>query len=187
MGAYFETIPASLIRWILDQKVFWVATAPLSGAGHVNLSPKGGAYFGVLDEKTFWYMDLTGSGNETISHLYENGRITVLFNAFEGPARILRLWGRGTVLERGSPAFDVFVKEHGVQTIPATRCIVRVDIHQAGTSCGFSVPFYDFKEFRPTLNDLFEKKAVKFTNGDEKESMPRSVRSLRAPTTAPIS
>lgn len=186
MGAFFETIPASLIQWILDQKVFWVATAPLSAAGHVNVSPKGGAYFGVLDAKTFWYMDLTGSGNETISHLYENGRITVLFNAFEGPARILRLWGKGAVLERGSSAFDAFVKEHGVQTIPATRCIVRVDIHQTGTSCGFSVPFYDFKEFRPTLNDLFEKKAVKFANGDDKESMPRSVRSARAWPTAVV-
>lgn len=97
MGAFYETIPISMIQWILEQKIFWVATAPLSAAGHVNVSPKGGQYFGVIDERTFWYMDLTGSGNETISHLLEpgNGRITVLFNAFEGPPRILRLWGHG--------------------------------------------------------------------------------------------
>lgn len=97
MGAFFETIPESLVKWILDQKLFWVATAPLSGKGHVNVSPKGGQYFGVADVKTFWYMDLTGSGNETISHLHEpgNSRITILFNAFEGPPRIIRLWGKG--------------------------------------------------------------------------------------------
>lgn len=105
MGAFYETIPESLIDWIRKQKVFWVATAPLSSVGHVNLSPKGGQYFGVIDEKTFWYHDLTGSGNETISHLWEpnNGRITVMFNAFEGAPKILRLWGHGepTVIARG--------------------------------------------------------------------------------------
>lgn len=97
MGVFYETIPRSLIPWILDQKLFWVATAPLSASGHVNVSPKGGQYFGVIDERTFWYMDLTGSGNETISHLHEPGneRITILFNAFEGPPRIIRLWGNG--------------------------------------------------------------------------------------------
>lgn len=99
MGVFYETIPKSLIPWILEQKVFWVATAPLSASGHVNVSPKGGSYFGILDEKTFWYMDLTGSGNETISHLHEpnNGRITIMFNAFDGPPRIVRLWGKGEI------------------------------------------------------------------------------------------
>lgn len=97
MGAFYETIPKSLIQWILEQKVFWVATAPLSGAGHVNVSPKGGEDFGVLDDRTFWYMDLTGSGNETISHLLEpgNGRITIQLNAFDGPPKIVRLYGHG--------------------------------------------------------------------------------------------
>ncbi|KAK4130494.1 hypothetical protein BT67DRAFT_458628 [Trichocladium antarcticum] len=68
MGQFFETIPEYLMKWILEQKMFWVATSPLSGSGHVNVSPKGGLYFGLLDDTTFWYMDLTGSGNETISH-----------------------------------------------------------------------------------------------------------------------
>ena len=85
------------MSWIRDQKVFWVATAPLGPGGHVNVSPKGGLYFGLENPKSFWYMDLTGSGNETISHLYEpgNGRITVMFNAFEGAPKIVRLWGQG--------------------------------------------------------------------------------------------
>jgi len=97
MGVFYEAIPKSLTSWILDQAIFWVATAPLSASGHVNMSPKGGKYFGILDEKTFWYMDLTGSGNETISHLLEpgNGRVTIMFNAFDGPPKIIRLWGHG--------------------------------------------------------------------------------------------
>ncbi|KAF5012195.1 hypothetical protein F66182_15282, partial [Fusarium sp. NRRL 66182] len=90
MGKFYETIPETLYTWILTQKIFWVATAPLSGTGHVNVSPKGGPYFGLLDNKTFWYLDMTGSGSETISHIYEpgNGRVTIMFNAFEGPPRI---------------------------------------------------------------------------------------------------
>lgn len=175
MGQFFETIPQSLFKWIAEQKMFWVSTAPLSSSGHVNISPKGGEYFGLLDEKTFWYMDLTGSGSETIAHLYEknNGRITVMFNAFEGSARILRLFGHGRVLESGTRPFDEFAERHNVNTIPGSRAIVLVDVHQVGTSCGFSVPFYDFKEFRPTLNDFFARKDEKFKQGNEKESMPR--------------
>ena len=97
MGTFYETIPESLIKWILQQKVFWVATAPLSASGHVNVSPKGGEYFGVIGDSKFWYMELTGSGSETLAHLYEknNGRITIQFNAFEGGPRIVRLFGKG--------------------------------------------------------------------------------------------
>jgi len=173
MGVFYETIPKSLIPWILDQKVIWIASAPLSNAGHVNVSPKGGSYFGVVDEKTFWYQDLTGSGVETISHLLEpnNGRITVLFNAFDGPPRIVRLWGHGRPLEYGSPAFLDFVAKHDVKTIPGTRAIVVVDIHQVGTSCGFSMPVYDFKEFRQTLNDFAVKKVANDEKGDVKNGM----------------
>jgi hypothetical protein len=173
MGQYYETISESLMQWILNQKMFWVSTAPLSGAGHVNVSPKGGADFGLVDNKTFWYMDMTGSGNETVSHLYENGRITVLFNAFEGPPRILRLYGRGRVLERETAAFAAFVGAHQVRTVPGTRSVIVVDVHQVGTSCGFSVPYYDFKDFRHTLDEYFAKKHRRFEDGNEKESMPR--------------
>ncbi|KAI0008207.1 hypothetical protein F4779DRAFT_462362 [Xylariaceae sp. FL0662B] len=175
MGAYFETIPESLIKWALAQKVFWVSTAPLSANGHVNVSPKGGESFGIPDNKTFWYLDLTGSGNETISHLLEpsNGRITILFNAFEGPPRILRFWGKGRVLENGSREFDEIVEKENIQCIPGTRSIIVVDIHQVGSSCGYSVPIFDFKEFRSTLNDFFRRKEDKFLAGNEKESMDR--------------
>lgn len=127
----------------------------------------------MLDEKTFWYMDLTGSGNETLSHLHEpdNGRITIMLNAYEGPPKIVRLWGRGRVLENGSSQFDAFVKEHEIKTIPGSRSIILVDVHQVGSSCGFSVPYYDFKDFRPILNDFMQKKKDKFDAGNERESM----------------
>jgi hypothetical protein len=97
MGQFFETIPASLMPWIMAQKMLFVGSAPLSPDGHVNISPKGGPYFGIIDERTFWFMDLTGSGVETTAHMYEegNGRIVVMFVAFEGSPRILRIWGKG--------------------------------------------------------------------------------------------
>jgi len=175
MGQFYETIPEHLLKWILEQKMFWVATAPLSGSGHVNVSPKGGLFFGLLDDKTFWYHDLTGSGNETISHLYEpgNGRITIMFNAFEGSPRIVRLFGHGTVLERGTPVFDEFVKKNNVQVIPASRSIIIVSVHQVASSCGYSVPYYEFKGFRNTLTEFFARKAERFAQGKEDESMER--------------
>ncbi|KAK5088415.1 hypothetical protein LTR05_002633 [Lithohypha guttulata] len=175
MGVYYEVIPPSLQTWIMDQKCFWVGSAPLSGKGHINISPKGGQYFGIIDEKTFWYQDLSGSGNETISHLHEpgNGRIVIMFNAFEGPPKIVRLWGYGRVLEYGTPAFKSHVEQYKVNTIPGTRSIIMVDIHQVGGSCGWSVPYYDFKDYRPVLNDFFEKKQKKFEEGAEKEDMDR--------------
>jgi hypothetical protein len=168
MGAFYEIIPPSLLKWIVEQKVFWVATAPLSSSGHINISPKGGQYFGILNPTTFWYLDLTGSGIETLSHLHEpgNGRITVMFNAFEGPPQIVRLWGKGEVLE-------AFVDENKVHAIAGTRAVILVHIHQVGSSCGFSMPFFDFKAFRPTLNEFFEKRVAAEQRGNKKDGIER--------------
>ncbi|KAI1104023.1 hypothetical protein F4804DRAFT_208534 [Jackrogersella minutella] len=177
MGAFYETIPESILQWALQQKVFWVSTAPLV-SGHVNCSPKGakgGESFGIPDNKTFWYLDMTGSGNETLSHLLEpgNGRITILFNAFEGPPRIVRFWGKGRVLEFGTPEFDEIVQRENIQIVPGIRSVIVVDIHQVGASCGYSVPIFDFKQFRTTLHDYFRHKEERFLAGKEKESMDR--------------
>jgi len=175
MGAFYETIPPSIIKWILEQKVFWIATAPLSPAGHINISPKGGLYFGILNPTTFWYIDLTGSGIETLSHLHEpgNGRITVLFNAFEGAPQIVRLWGKGEVLEYGTKIFDAFVRDNRVTAIAGTRAVILVRIHQVGSSCGFSMPFFDFRSFRPTLNEFFEKRVAAEERGNKKDGIER--------------
>jgi hypothetical protein len=167
------SIPKQIYQWILLQKLFWVATAPLSAAGHVNVSPKGGQYFGLLDDKTFWYMDLSGSGCETIAHLRENGRITVMFNAFDGSPRIVRLWGHGKILEREDPEFKTFVAKNGIEVIPASRSIIVVDVHQVGSSCGYSVPFFEFRDFRKTLNQVFEKREKDLLAGDEDKTMDR--------------
>ncbi|KAF2279118.1 uncharacterized protein EI97DRAFT_394093 [Westerdykella ornata] len=175
MGVYYETIPDSLRPWILDQKMLLVATAPLSPSGHINVSPKGGQHFGITSPRQFWFMDLSGSGIETTAHLHEpgNGRICVMFMAFEGPPRILRIWGKGRALEFGTPEFNEFVKKNEVKLLPHSRSIILVDIDQVATSCGYAVPFYDFKGFRTVLDDFFEKKEKAFKAGKESESMDR--------------
>lgn len=96
-----------------------------------------------------------------------------MFNAFAGSPRIVRLWGYGRILERESTGFDDFVARESIKTISATRSIIVVDIHQVGSSCGYSVPFYEFKEYRKTLNQTFEKRKEKFDAGKKEESMPR--------------
>ncbi|KAH8896434.1 pyridoxamine phosphate oxidase family protein [Thozetella sp. PMI_491] len=173
MGVFYEAIPDSLRDWILAQKMFWVATAPLSGKGHVNVSPKGGQHFGLVGNNIFWYLELTGSGCETLAHLHEkgNGRITIMLNAFEGAPKIIRIWGKGRPLEAQSPEFDAFVEKHQVQTLPGTRSIILVDIHQVGSSCGWSVPFYEFKSHRDQLTVHWERKDKRFREGKDKETM----------------
>ena len=118
-------------------------------------------------------MDLTGSGIETHAHLHEpgNGRLVVMFMAFTGPPKIVRLWGQGRAIENGTAEFDTFVAEHKVPLIPGSRSIIMLDIDQCATSCGFSVPYYDFVGHRPILDDHFAKKQAKFEAGDDKESM----------------
>jgi len=94
-----------------------------------------------------------------------------MFSAFEGPPKIVRLWGKGRVLEIGTREFQRFVDEQNVDIMPGSRSIIVVDVHQVGGSCGFSVPYFDFKDFRPILNDFFEKKQKKYKEGNERESM----------------
>ncbi|OAF99988.1 uncharacterized protein CC84DRAFT_1155962 [Paraphaeosphaeria sporulosa] len=175
MGVYYETIPDSLKPWILDQKMLFVGTAPLSPTGHINISPKGGKQFGIVSPTQFWYLDLTGSGVETHAHLHEphNGRICVMFVAYTGPPRIVRIWGTGRAVENGTPEWDVFVRENKVDTIPGSRSIILVDVHQCATSCGFSVPTYEWTGWRTTLDDFFAKKEKKYLEGKEEESMDR--------------
>ncbi|OCH88359.1 hypothetical protein OBBRIDRAFT_734635 [Obba rivulosa] len=150
MGKFYDSIPADLMTWIMKQEIFFVATAPLSVDGHVNVSPKGlHGSLHIINENEVWYQDLTGSGAETIAHLRENGRITVMFNAFEGPARICRLWGKGKVYEFGTPEYDELIPV--TDRMPGSRAAVVIDVHKVGTSCGFGVPKYEFVEHRRIL------------------------------------
>lgn len=143
-------IDAELAEWIGQQKVFFVGTAPLSPAGHVNISPKGGDAFRVLGPLDVAYLDYTGSGAETAAHLRENGRIVIMFCAFEGGPKIVRLHGRGTVLTPDQSGFAELVEKFPRN--PGTRAIIRVAVTRVSESCGFSVPFFDYRGPRTTLD-----------------------------------
>lgn len=156
MGREYDSISEEHRRWIGEQHMFFVATAPLGG-GHVNVSPKGYDTFRVLDDRTVAYLDLTGSGIETIAHLRENTRLTIMFCAFEGRPRILRLYGRGSAVLHDDPGFA-----HAAQPWsplpPGARSVVRLDIDIVRSSCGYSIPFMDYAGERETLSEWAERK-----------------------------
>ena len=164
MGKVYECIDSRLAAWIEAQPVFFVATAPLAADGLVNVSPRGiRGTFRVLDEHTFGYVDLTGSGIETVAHLRENGRICVMLCAFGGPPKIVRLHGTGSVVRRGEPGFDAallpFAAALTVGTRePAARAVVRVDVHRISDSCGYGVPLMDLRAERDLLDSWMDNK-----------------------------
>ncbi|KAL5534841.1 hypothetical protein ACEPAG_1306 [Sanghuangporus baumii] len=175
MGQFYDSCPQNLLDWIQRQHLFFVATAPLSPNGHVNVSPKG-AYdcFHVIGPNKVWYEDLTGSGSETIAHLRENKRITIMFTAFEGPPRIVRLFGTGTVYEFGTPEYEELIPKEIRK--PGSRSVIMIDIHKVGSSCGYSVPYYDFKGDRTQLLEYFQRVEAK---ADPNSESPRSDNGMR--------
>ncbi|KAJ4486576.1 hypothetical protein C8J55DRAFT_21211 [Lentinula edodes] len=180
MGNFHDEIPSFLIPWIQKQEVFWVATSPLSADGHVNVSTKGlKGTFHIIDSKRVWYEDLTGSGVETISHLRENGRITILFNAFVGPPRIARLFGKGSVYEFGTTEYNELLPPD-VRN-PGSRAVIIVDVEKVGTSCGYGVPFFEFKGHRDTYYNVasrFEQADFAAQQADKMLEKPVNVDSL---------
>lgn len=156
MGKTFEGIDANLRQFILEQRLFFVATAPLNADGHINLSPKGLDTLRVLDSHTVAYLDYVGSGAETIAHLRENQRIVIMLCAFQGAPRIVRLHGRGTVLEPQDPEFTLLRALFPDE--PAGRAIIRVAVERISDSCGFGVPRYAFEADRPQLPEWVRSK-----------------------------
>lgn len=151
MGKSFETLLPEHEAFIAKQHIFFVGSAPLSGEGHVNLSPKGHDVLRLLSAREVAYLDLTGSGNETSAHLEENGRITLMFTAFEGPPMILRLYGEGRVVLPATPEWEVLAPRFTL--LPGARQIIVVHVHEVKTSCGFSIPFYHYEGERNTLQN----------------------------------
>ena len=149
MGTVFEAIDDKLRAWIEERELFFVATAPNSGEGLLNCSPKGLDTFRFLGPKRVAYLDLTGSGIETIAHLKENERIVIMFCAFKGAPRILRIHGRGTVHEPGSDDFDELVRKF--PEIPGTRSVIEVNATRIADSCGYGVPEMQLVRQRDTL------------------------------------
>lgn len=158
VGRVYEAIDDELRAFVESQHVFFVATAPLAGDGHVNLSPKGGDTLRVLDASTVAWLDLTGSGIETLAHLRENGRITLMWCAFEGNPRIVRVHGTGEAVLDGDPRFTELVArfpEH-----PGIRSVVLVDARRVSSSCGYGVPLMDFVGDRDRLQVDHRKRGV---------------------------
>ena len=148
VGTVYERIDHEIREFVDEQHMFFVATAPREG-GHVNLSPKGLDTLRILDDLTVAYLDLTGSGAETAAHLRDDGRITLMFCAFSGRPRIVRLFGRGAVCERGAADFDRLVAHFPV--LPGIRSVITVDVDRVADSCGFAVPRYDYVGDRDVL------------------------------------
>ena len=156
MGRTLDALDDRLTGWIERQPMFFVASAPLGAEGHVNLSPKGLDTFRVLDPATVAYLDLTGSGAETIAHLRENGRITVMFCAFAGPPQILRLFGRGRAVLPADPDFEELAERF--EDLPGVRSVIVVDVERVTTSCGYAVPRMELVGDRDKLVKWAERK-----------------------------
>jgi hypothetical protein len=148
MGSAYDDISPELTAWIAKQPMFFVATAPSVG-GHVNLSPKGLDTMRVLGPRRVAYLDLTGSGVETIAHIRDNGRVTLMWCAFSGNPRIARVYGHGTVHAAGTPAFDELVAHF--PELPGRRSVIDVDVDLVTTSCGYAVPLMDYVGERDRL------------------------------------
>jgi hypothetical protein len=154
MAKIFDAIDARLAAWIARQRMFFVGTAPTGDGGHVNVSPKGPIEtLRILDERTIAYLDLVGSGAETIAHLRDNGRIVVMLCSFDGPPRIVRLHGHGEVLPAGAiefPDVDALPEQH--------RTVIRIEVDRIADSCGFGVPLMSYEGERPQSRAWAERK-----------------------------
>jgi hypothetical protein len=163
MAKVFEGIDDHLREWIGRQALFFVGTAPLAADGHVNVSPKGPIEtLRVLDDHTLAYLDMIGSGAETVAHLRENGRIVVMLCAFEGPPRILRLHGTGRIVPAGDPEFAGLLERADFEdphpVTEARRAVIVVDVDRAADSCGYGVPLMEYEGERPHMQAWAEKK-----------------------------
>lgn len=154
MAKFYTELDNSLRRFIAEQKIFFTASAP--NDGRVNLSPKGMDSFRCLDRKTVAYLDLTGSGNETAAHIFENGRLTIMFCSFTEKPLILRLYGRGRVVRKNDEDWNRLYSNF--TPIVGERQIIVLEIESLQTSCGFAVPVYELKEEREKLVEWAENK-----------------------------
>jgi hypothetical protein len=158
MGKFYPAISSHHKQFIEAQHLFFVATAPLEEDGHINLSPKGLDSFRILSSSQVAYMDIVGSGNETSAHLLQNGRITFMFCAFDGPPNILRLYGKGRTVLPGDQEWTELASHFTI--LPSTRQIIVADIDKVQTSCGFGVPYYQYNGERKHAHQWAEKKGA---------------------------
>jgi hypothetical protein len=178
MGKQYDTITPELRDWIERQRMFFVATAPLAGDGLVNCSPRGLDCLRITGPTEVAWLDLTGSGAETIAHVRENGRIVLMFCAFEGPPKIVRLHGTADILTPERPGWaeliDRFPPDDGA------RAIIRVRASRISDSCGFGVPTYTFVADRDTLPRWAEAKGPEAIAAYQREKNAVSLDGLPA-------
>lgn len=180
MAKILPGIDAELAAWIAAQPLFFNATAPLAGDGHINLSPRGLDTFRVLGPREVAYLDLTGSGNESAAHLTENGRITLMFCAFSGPPRILRLYGRGEVILPDNPAWPPLRPRF--PDYPGVRQLVRIQLERIQTSCGYGVPLMDPVQPREDLLAWARRKGEAGLRDYRHKNNAVSIDGLRSPS-----
>lgn len=156
MGRSYDAIPDHLVEWLPAQPLWFVASAPSGPDGHVNLSPKAGDTFRVLDATTVAYLDLTGSGAETIAHVRQNGRLTIMFCSFDEQPNIVRLYGRGEALLPGHPDVPGLLERFDDHV--GTRSLIRLSVEMVTTSCGYSIPLMDVRAPRASLDEWAERR-----------------------------
>lgn len=178
MGRVFDSISPEVEAFVSAQPVFFVATAPRSDDGHVNCSPKGLDTFRVLGPDQVAYLDLTGSGAETIAHVRENGRITLMFCAFDGKPNIVRFYGRARVIPWGEADAEPF--RSAFPSFQSARSIVVVDVQRVSTSCGYGVPILRLEEDRTQLLDWAKRKGDAGIRAYWREKNATSIDDLRA-------
>jgi hypothetical protein len=149
MGSTYQELDDGLREFIAAQHIYFVASAPLAGAGHVNVSPKGLDSLRILGPREVAYLDLTGSGIETVAHVRENGRLTLMFCAFEGRPRIVRLQGRARIIEPADADWGRLAGNFPEYT--SCRSIVVLDVERIADSCGYGVPLYEYAGERTQL------------------------------------
>lgn len=159
MGRTYDGIDDRLSAWLTSQPVFFVATAPMAADGHVNCSPKGNrGELAVLSNRRIAYLDQTGSGAETIAHIKENGRVLLMFCAFEGPPRIVRLHGTGRAVMVDDPGFAELAPRFARGLTVGVRSIIDVEVRRISDSCGYGVPLMAFESHRPTMDEWADRK-----------------------------
>lgn len=158
MGKFHTALSTEHQAFALQQKMFFVATAPLQQDGHINLSPKGMDTFYILSPTQVMYLDFIGSGNETSAHLLENQRITIMFCAFDGKPNILRMYGKGSTILPSNPAWKTYYTHFEAANYPNVRQIFIINIDMVQTSCGYGVPFYAYQGERTIMSDWAARK-----------------------------
>lgn len=154
MGKEYTEIDERIQKWMARQQMFFVATAPLAENSLINCSPKGLDSLRVLGPHELAYADTGGSGIETLAHLRQSGRITLMMCAFSGPPKIYRFYGQGTPVEPHENRFAELLAQF--PDLPAVRNIIHIQVERIIDSCGFGVPLYEFKKHRDSLGNYFE-------------------------------